>query len=140
MAEETIDMAVKAGLPEKRKCDTAGIRLTAPLDSDDDRLQVYGEGSAEIKQMIAEDAGLGDKLDPQLPYSSAEIIWICRNEMPVNIEDILARRTRALLLNARASERIAPVVAQIMADENGYGKEWQNNQVASYYQLIQNYL
>ena len=60
--------------------------------------------------------------------------------MPYNVEDILARRTRALFLNARVSAEIAPEVAEIMANELGYDKEWINKQVESYNQLVKNYI
>jgi len=60
--------------------------------------------------------------------------------MPVTVEDILARRTRALFLNAKASEDIAGEVAGLMAEEFGYDTNWVNEQVVSYRQLVKNYL
>jgi glycerol-3-phosphate dehydrogenase len=140
MAEETIDTAIKAGYLEKRKCITKRLRLSCNGTYQADRLHIYGEGVSEIKKMILAQPELGKPLDPRLPYTPAEIIWICRNEMPVNIEDILARRTRALLLNARASGDIAAEVAGIMAREQGHDAEWQDEQVQSYKNLILNYL
>ena len=108
MAEETIDKAISSGFLEKRKCVTSGLILTKLIDYQSaGRLHIYGESSAEIEKMIADSPGLGTPIDIRLPYTRAEIIWICRNEMPVTIEDILARRTRALFLNARASADIA---------------------------------
>jgi glycerol-3-phosphate dehydrogenase len=83
---------------------------------------------------------LGIQVDPRLPYTKAEILWICRNEMPFCIEDILARRTRSLFLNARASAEIAPEVAGIMAKEFGYDLNWKEQQVKSYNELVKNYL
>lgn len=140
MAEETIDTAIKEGYLEKRKCVTRKLRLSCNGTSQSDRLNIYGEGSSEIKKMISAHPELGKPLDPRLPYTPAEIIWICRNEMPYRIEDILARRTRALFLNARASGDIAEEVARIMACEQGRDSEWQDEQVQSYKNLILNYL
>jgi len=60
--------------------------------------------------------------------------------MPFTIEDILARRTRALFLNARASSDIATEVAGLMAEELGYNMKWQKEQVESYNQLVKNYI
>jgi len=60
--------------------------------------------------------------------------------MPVNIEDILARRTRSLFLNARASADISPRVADIMAAEFGFDQKWKESQVESYNKLIRNYI
>ena len=60
--------------------------------------------------------------------------------MPLFLEDVLARRTRSLFLNARASEDIAPLVAEIMAKEFGYDKKWEKEQVDAYKDLVRNYL
>jgi glycerol-3-phosphate dehydrogenase len=60
--------------------------------------------------------------------------------MPLRLEDILARRTRSLFLNARASAEIAPVVAGLMASEFGYDQKWQEEQVESYIELVKNYI
>jgi glycerol-3-phosphate dehydrogenase len=141
MAEEAIDMAIKTGFLEKRRCKTSNLRLTNSVEGFiSSRLNIYGEGATEIKALITEKPESGIPINSQLPYTSAEIIWICRNEMPLIIEDVLARRTRALFLDARASLEMASVVAQLMGDEFGYGTEWRNEQVKSYGKLVQNYI
>lgn len=140
MAEETIDIAIKKGFLEKRKCITRNLALSASSDNyASDRLSIYGDGSEEIKKMIAGNPELRKPLHPDLPYTPAEIIWICRNEMPYCIEDILARRTRSLVLNARASAEIAPEIARIMASEMSHDLKWQQDQVQSYNMLVKNY-
>lgn len=141
MAEETIDRAIREGFLEKKKCVTSGIKLTRQTGvSTSERFQIYGDNSVDIEKIINEDPASGSSIDPRLPYTRAEILWICRNEMPVSIEDVLARRTRSLFLNARASADIAPVVAGIMAEEFGYDQKWQEEQLESYRQLVKNYL
>ena len=141
MAEETIDRAIKAGFLDKSKCVTANLRLTTIMETNNsDRLQIYGDRFPEIEEMIRENQDLGIPIDARLPYTRAEIIWICRHEMPMTIEDVLARRTRALLLDACASSQIAVEVAGIMADEFGYDKKWQKEQVESYNVLVKNYI
>lgn len=141
MAEETIDRAIKAGFLENRKCVTSDLKLTTLNDiNSSGRLHIYGESSLEIEKMIVETPASGLPLDARLPYTRAELKWICINEMPFKIEDILARRTRALLLNARASADIAPEVARLMAHETGRDVKWQEEQVESYNQLVKNYL
>jgi glycerol-3-phosphate dehydrogenase len=141
MAEETINKAIKAGFLERRKCITASLKLTK-LDPDlpFDRLHIYGERSSEIELMISENPSMGIPLHPGLPYTKAEIIWICRNEMPFNLEDLLARRTRSLFLNARASSEMAAEAAGLMAKELGHDLKWQQEQTESYYQLVKNYI
>ena len=141
MAEETINKAISAGFLEKRKCVTADhLLLTDDANISSERLRIYGDGSMEISTMIHENQELGSLIDSRLPYSRAEIIWICRNEMPVNIEDILARRTRALFLNAAASSEMAAEVALLMATEFGFDKNWEESQIESYTQLAKNYI
>jgi glycerol-3-phosphate dehydrogenase len=140
MAEEAINKAISAGFLEKRKCITSDHPLTAQTGISSDRLGSYGERSSEIEIMILDNPALGLPIDPRLPYSRAEIIWICRNEMPLNIEDILARRTRALFLNANVSSAMAPEVAALMAKEFGFDLKWQEDQVESYIQLVKNYI
>lgn len=139
MAEETLDLAIKKGYLPRAKCITRQLRFFSG-ELTGERFAIYGDGAAEINGLIAFNPQLGEPLDPRLPYTTAEIIWICRNEMPVNIEDMLARRTRALFLNARASSDIAPVVAVIMAEEMGYDEQWQHIQVRAYRELVKNYL
>ena len=47
------------------------------------------------------------------------MVWAVRHEMARTVEDVLARRTRALFLNARAAIEMAPAVAGIIAAELG---------------------
>jgi len=141
MAEETIDRAIKEGFLKKTKCVTSDLKFTVLTgDNISERLHIYGDQSVNIKKMISEDAGLGIPVDSRLPYTKAEILWICRNEMPLNVEDILARRTRSLFLNARASAEMASEIADMMAVEFGYDQKWKSDQVDSYNRLVKNYL
>lgn len=141
MAEETIDRAIRAGFIEKRKCITEHLTLSEISETGHEgRIKIYGNGSTEIRKMISEDPSSGIQIHKDLPYTRAEITWICRNEMPVNIVDVLARRTRALILNARASAEIAPEVSRIMAQTLGYDRDWQDIQIKSYNELINSYL
>ncbi len=59
--------------------------------------------------------------------------------MPLTLEDMLARRTRALFLDARASAEAGPVVADLMAKELGFSKSWQENEISKYNDLIKIY-
>lgn len=141
MAEEAIDKAIRIGLLEKRPCITSTLKLVnIPAGKSANRLCIYGQGFIEIEKMISEDPALGLPIDVRFPYTRAEIIWICRNEMPVRLDDVLSRRTRALILNARASADLAPVVAAIMCEESGYDSAWQQEQITLYNKLVTNYI
>jgi glycerol-3-phosphate dehydrogenase len=139
MAEETLDRAIKEKFLPPSKCITKNLKLANDANHTD-RLYIYGENAAEIRQMVSDNTQLGKQLHPDLPYTAAEIYWICNNEMAEKVEDVLARRTRALLLNARASAEMAPEVARIMGEVQGRDKEWQEAQVQDYKNLILNYL
>jgi glycerol-3-phosphate dehydrogenase len=141
MAEETINKAIRAGILDKKKCVTSSLKLsTSTFDMSSNRLHIYGDQSAEIEQIISENPELGEPMDWRFPYTRAEIIWICRNEMPLTVGDMLARRTRALFLDALASSEIAPAVADLMSKELGFDEKWQREQIEAYNQLIVNYL
>jgi glycerol-3-phosphate dehydrogenase len=60
--------------------------------------------------------------------------------MSRSLDDALARRTRALLLNARATIEIAPKVASLMAAELGRDQAWVEQQVEDFTTLAQQYL
>lgn len=141
MAEETLNKAINAGILDSRKCVTSNLKLTTlPISNSSDRLHIYGDRSLEIEKMISDNPQLGIPVDPRFPYTRAEIIWICRNEMPLKVEDMLARRTRALFLNARASSEIASEVAGLMAKELKYDMKWEKEQTESYNRLVKNYI
>jgi len=141
MAEETIDKAIRSGILERKPCSTKDFRFySGNGNSKIERLKIYGSGAGEIEKLINDYPETGDLIDNRLPYTKAEIIWICRNEMPVKIEDILARRSRAIFLDARASLDAAPVVAEIMARESGAGSEWIEKEIDDYRNLVSKYL
>ena len=101
---------------------------------------MYGSDAALVRKLAAENPGWDERLHPNLPYHICEVIWAVRNEWARTIEDVLARRTRALLLDARASQEIAPRVAELMALELGRDEAWQRAQVVEYRSLAEGYL
>lgn len=141
MAEETINKAIRAGILEKKRCVTSDLALSRPgTGHSKSRLEIYGDQWNEIVNLINEDPGLGEIIDSRFSYTKAEIIWILRNEMAVSVEDILARRTRALFLDARASADIAPLIADMMAEELGFDEKWKKKQVEDFKTLVGNYI
>jgi glycerol-3-phosphate dehydrogenase len=141
MAEETIDKAIKAGIIENKKCITRKFSFYSNngiLKSE--RLKIYGSRADEIEKEINDQPDLGELIDQRLPYTKAEIIWICKNEMPRRLEDMLARRTRSLFLDVRASAEAGPLVAGLMAKELGFSKAWEEKQIEDYNKLIADYL
>jgi glycerol-3-phosphate dehydrogenase len=86
------------------------------------------------------DPALALPLNPALPNTGAEVVWAVRNEMALTVEDVLARRTRALFLNAKAAVAMAPRVACLMARELEQPASWEGEQVASFQKVAKNYL
>jgi glycerol-3-phosphate dehydrogenase len=142
MAEETIDAASRvAGLPE-RPSRTRELPLHGWCAevATDDPLAVYGTDRQAIRDIAAANPTLLEPVHPRLPYVKAEVVWAARQEMARTIEDVLSRRMRALLLDARASVAAAPVVAGIMAGELGRSDAWAQEQVAEFTALVKGYL
>jgi len=83
---------------------------------------------------------MGEPPHERLPYIRAEVIWSVHEQMARSVEAFFARRSRALLLDARASMDMVPEVAPIMANERGYDKVWQAAQVAAYTNLSAEFL
>ncbi|HEX6865303.1 MAG TPA: glycerol-3-phosphate dehydrogenase C-terminal domain-containing protein, partial [Thermoanaerobaculia bacterium] len=100
----------------------------------------HGSEAPELARLAAEHPGWGEPLHVRLPYRAVEVVWAARHEMARTVEDVLARRTRALLLDARASAEIAPAVAEILAGELGRDAAWQRAQVAAYRELAAGYV
>lgn len=143
MGEDVIDRAVAVGGLDERPSVTESMPLHGYEETPGDLgegLTEYGSDARAIREIIQEDASLGDLLHPDLPYVGAEIVWAARQEMARTVEDVLARRTRALLLDARSSAEIAPRVAALMAKELGWDRAWEDAQVAAYRSLAKEYV
>lgn len=142
MGEDVIDMAVKLGKLPPRLSVTRTLRIHGYREKPDlnDPHYWYGSDKDIILELINIDADMGKVISEKLNILKAQIILAMRFEMARTVEDCLARRTRALQLDARESIRIAPEVAKIMAKELGYDKEWENNQVESFTRLARGYL
>ena len=143
MAIDAVDQAARvAGLPARISA-TAGLRLHGwheDLTRGDDPLSVYGSDVSRLKELMLERPEWNQPLHPSLPYRAVEVIWAAREEAARSVEDVLARRTRALFLDARASSEAAPHVAGLLAAELGRDELWQEQQVAHFRTLADGYL
>ncbi len=147
MAEECVDQAATlAQLPDK-PCVTHHLRIHGSYDAAKEEaakpfgsLAVYGSDAREIRKLIEADARLGEPLHAALPYVKAEFVWAVRHEMARTVEDALARRTRALFLNARAALAMAPAVADLMAAELGWDEVTRTKQLTAFCDVASSYL
>jgi glycerol-3-phosphate dehydrogenase len=126
MAEDVVNRAEETAGLTKLRCETETLQLHAWTRSHipEPHLQVYGHDAAELRRLIQSDASYGEPLSAALEFQKGEVIWHVRHEMARTVEDVLARRTRALLLDAKAALKAAPVVAQLMATELGRDETW----------------
>ena len=103
-----------------------------------DPFYFYGSDARLIRQQMNGDAK--EWISEKLKIHKTQITWAVEHEMARTIEDFLSRRTRALLLDARESRRIAPQVAIIMAKALGKDQAWINEQVTGFNQLAEQYI
>jgi glycerol-3-phosphate dehydrogenase len=100
----------------------------------------YGSDAVELRRLVAEHPEWDEFIHPSLPELKAEVIWAARYELARSVEDVLARRTRGLFLDARASIEAAPVVACLLAAELGRDSIWEAAEVESFRKLALAYL
>jgi glycerol-3-phosphate dehydrogenase len=142
MAEDCVNQAATlARLPE-RPCMTAHLNIHGfhPASAKFGHLWMYGSDASLVRQLEESDAAWAEPLDSELPYTGAEVVWAVRQEMARTLEDVLARRTRALFLNAPAALRMAPRAVELMARELGRDQRWQAEQLRSFGETARNYL
>jgi glycerol-3-phosphate dehydrogenase len=142
MAQDAVDQAATlADLPDK-ECATRTLKIHGhhPNAGEFGALSFYGADAPAIRRLIEEDAALGRPLDARLPYMEAEVVWAARCEMARTVEDILARRLRALFLDARAALRMAPRVAALLAGELARDETWQREQVEIFTKVAAGYV
>lgn len=142
MAQDVIDKAILVGHLPERPCITKNLHLHGYREGLDPKCHwsTYGTDAKEVHALMRKYKSLAKKIHPKLPYYRAEVVWAARNEMARSVEDILARRTRALLLDAKASVLAAPAVAKLLAKELKKKPSWVNQQIEAYARVAKNYV
>jgi glycerol-3-phosphate dehydrogenase len=87
-----------------------------------------------------ERSGLDAPVHPALPLLRGEVVWAARHEMARTVDDALARRSRALIFDARAAMEAAPAVAELLAQELAREDGWIDEQVAAFENIAATYL
>jgi len=125
MASDAVDAAVEQ-LGRGARSRTAHLPIRgaegwkAVAASDEHLARRYGGEARTLQAMIAADPSLGQPLVPSLPYLRAEALYAARYEMAHTLDDVLSRRTRALLLARDATAAAAFDTAQLIAPELGW--------------------
>ncbi len=142
MAEDTVDQAATLAGLDDRPCTTRGLRIHG-YHAHADRfaeLEHYGSDAPALRELITENADWQAPIHPAFDIRAGQVVWAARHEMARTVEDVLSRRTRALLLDARAAADAAPRVAGLIARELGRDAAWIDAQVETFRELTAAYL
>lgn len=129
MAQDAVDNAVFTAKLATKECLTKDLAIGNPRNR-----------NGAIERLINKDPAMADLIHPSYPYTKAEVVYAARNEMAQMVEDVLARRTRLLFLDAAAAIETAPLIASMLAVEFGKDKAWEEEQVIAFKTLAQQYL
>ena len=139
MAQDTVDEVLQR-LEKSARCQTKNLKMIGAENSptklnDKNAMHLrdrFGSESKILAEMIEQDPSLGKPLIAGLPYLRAEAIFAVQFEMARTLDDVLSRRTRARIINRRASVASARIVAELIAPNLGWTEQEINNQVLAY--------
>jgi glycerol-3-phosphate dehydrogenase len=142
MAEDCVDQASTLAGLEARPCVTERLNIHGYHSNAAKfgELALYGADAPAVEELMRSESALGDKLHPAFEARAGEVVWSARYEMARTVDDFLARRSRALVLNARAAIEAAPRVAELLAKELGRDHQWQQTQKETFNSIAQNYV
>jgi glycerol-3-phosphate dehydrogenase len=143
MGEDAVNRAAEVGGFPKIASKTLELKLHGWSNKTADVAEherVYGSDLPKIQKLSQDDPSLEALLHARLPYRMREAVWAARLEMARTVEDVLARRTRALFLDARAAIEAAPAVADVLAKELGHDAAWKARQLEEFGAVARGYL
>jgi glycerol-3-phosphate dehydrogenase len=143
MAEDVIDRAVASCGLARRSSQTAELRLhgwSLQPPATNEWEGIYGADLPELRKLTRQSPELAEPIHPNLPFRKSEVVWAARYEMARTIEDVLARRTRALFLDARKALECAPAVASLMKQELNRDTHWESDQIAAFTSIAEQYV
>lgn len=144
MGEDTIDKAapvagLKASPSRTAELPLHGWRKHFAPDTPESA-RVYGTDLEALEALAVEDPSLANQLHARLPYRRAEVVWAVRQEQARTTEDVLARRTRALFLDARAAMEAAEDASRLVATELGRDETARQRDLESFLKVAQGYV
>ncbi|HZN15455.1 MAG TPA: glycerol-3-phosphate dehydrogenase/oxidase [Acidimicrobiales bacterium] len=132
MAADTVDLAVKQldrkGTPRHSPTKSLPLRGASPTEGDlglapdvaEHLRSRFGSEARVVAAMLEADPELARPLVATLPYLRAEAVYAARYEMAHTVDDVLSRRTRAVLLARDEAVAAAGDVGNLMASELGW--------------------
>jgi glycerol-3-phosphate dehydrogenase len=140
MAEDTIDEAARQGRLPATASPTAALALHGSPGPGghpgDAGYASYGTDRDALLALERADPSLAQPLAAGLPYTRTEVVFAARSEMARTVDDVLARRTRALFLDIEATRAAAREVATLLAAELGRDATWQTEQLAAFEGIV----
>lgn len=144
IGQDIVSKAIAVHDLPKNSCKTKDLPIySTRLTTEKERknhLYIYGTDTSKILQLQIDEPELKEKLHPNYKYTLAEVVWAIRNEMATTIDDVLARRVRLLILDARAAISCSEKVADLLAKELGHDEIWKQNEMISFKKLANGYL
>jgi glycerol-3-phosphate dehydrogenase len=142
MAEDSVDHAIVLARLTERPCITKELRIHGYHRQAEqfDALADYGSDAIGILELMGQNPQLARPLHKTLPIRPGQVVWAARHEMARTVDDVLARRTRALYLNAPAAVAMAPDVARLLAAELGRDAVWQESQLKDFCDIAQGFI
>ena len=119
MAEDVLDKCFAAGLLPVRPggvtidLKLVGAQAMGQKISDAPGIHLYGSEAAAVLALPGADRALGGGL------TEAMVRFAARHEYARTVEDVLARRSRLLFLDAALAKLLAPEVATLLLQETG---------------------
>jgi glycerol-3-phosphate dehydrogenase len=141
MAEDTVD-ALHPYITSLGKVRTKNLRLHGTstwrpgTELEKHLYQRYGAETSTILDLISREPSLAGVAIPGQRYVNAEFVYAARHEMATSLIDLLARRTRAHLHDARATLKSAHDIARLVAVDLQWSDDECERQVEAYRQLV----
>jgi len=142
MAEDAVDHGIVLGGLEPQECVTQELNIHG-FHSHPERfgeLRFFGSDAPAVEALIRSVPTYGDRIHPRLRPRIGEAVWAAREEMARTVDDVLARRTRSLVLDARAAAEAAPAVAKVLAAELDRDGGWIEAQIESFSRIAEGYV
>jgi glycerol-3-phosphate dehydrogenase len=146
MAEDCVDQAIAAASLGVRACQTMDLALHGSVHrniSGMDLLNVdsaYGTDAEKIVELETREPHLATRFHPELPLRGSHVVFAVQHEMARTLEDVLARRSRSLFLNARATLTMAPAVATLMRKCLNKDDSWELQQLELFHAVADHFL
>lgn len=137
MAEDMINKVEKDRKWPRTKSLTRNYNI---YNSDDDDINTDSHYFINNKELAVKKGSDKIFLSEKLQITEAHVLYATRNEMARKPEDVLARRTRALLLDARESLKMVNRLTEIMATELKKDQKWIDSEIIEYKNLVKNYI